>query len=134
MSAPHVRRAAAADARALSALGRLTFTQTFAHLYPPEDLAAYLDEAHGAERYGDWLADPAYGLWVVESAGALIGYAMAGPCHLPHPEVTSRRFVLVPLLELEPALTLPDGSSLAAALAALGDGQAVHLAGPPLEV
>jgi GNAT superfamily N-acetyltransferase len=89
MSAPRVRRAAAADARALSALGRLTFTQTFAHLYPPEDLAAYLDEAHGAGRYGDWLADPAYGLWVVESAGALIGYAMAGPCHLPHPEVTT---------------------------------------------
>jgi 2-amino-4-hydroxy-6-hydroxymethyldihydropteridine diphosphokinase len=52
---------------------------------------------------------------------------------LPHPEVTSRRFVLVPLLELEPGLVLPDGTSLAQALAALGgDGQEVHRAGPPL--
>jgi len=52
---------------------------------------------------------------------------------LPHPEVTSRRFVLVPLLELEPALTLPDGTSLSQALTALaGDGQEVRRAGPPL--
>ena len=32
---------------------------------------------------------------------------------LPHPEVTSRRFVLEPLLELDPELTLPDGTSAA---------------------
>jgi 2-amino-4-hydroxy-6-hydroxymethyldihydropteridine diphosphokinase len=42
---------------------------------------------------------------------------------LPHPEVTSRRFVLAPLLELDPELTLPDGTRLAEALAALGPGQ-----------
>jgi 2-amino-4-hydroxy-6-hydroxymethyldihydropteridine diphosphokinase len=51
---------------------------------------------------------------------------------LPHPEVTSRRFVLVPLLELEPDLTLPDGTRLTAALAALGDGQMVRKVGEPL--
>jgi len=52
---------------------------------------------------------------------------------VPHPEVTSRRFVLVPLLELEPALTLPDGTPLSQALAALpGGGQDVRRAGPPL--
>ena len=32
---------------------------------------------------------------------------------LPHPEVTSRRFVLEPLLELDPDLALPDGTRLA---------------------
>jgi len=42
---------------------------------------------------------------------------------LPHPEVTNRRFVLVPLLELDPQLTLPDGTRLSEALAALGPGQ-----------
>ena len=31
---------------------------------------------------------------------------------LPHPEVCSRRFVLDPLLELDPSLTLPDGTPL----------------------
>jgi 2-amino-4-hydroxy-6-hydroxymethyldihydropteridine diphosphokinase len=52
---------------------------------------------------------------------------------LPHHEVTSRRFVLVPLLELDPGLVLPDGTSLADALVALGgDGQEVRRTGPPL--
>ena len=51
---------------------------------------------------------------------------------LPHAEVRSRRFVLVPLLELDPQLTLPSGERLADALAALGEGQEVKLAGPPL--
>ena len=45
---------------------------------------------------------------------------------LPHREVTTRRFVLVPLLELDPELTLPDGARLAEALAALGPGQRVE--------
>jgi 2-amino-4-hydroxy-6-hydroxymethyldihydropteridine diphosphokinase len=51
---------------------------------------------------------------------------------LPHPEVTSRRFVLVPLLELDPALTEPDGARLADALAALDPAVRVRRAGPPL--
>ena len=42
---------------------------------------------------------------------------------LPHREVTSRRFVLLPLLELDPALALPDGTTLRSALEALGKGQ-----------
>ena len=40
---------------------------------------------------------------------------------LPHPEITSRRFVLEPLLELEPGLELPDGTPLAPLLDALAD-------------
>ncbi|HWK27733.1 MAG TPA: 2-amino-4-hydroxy-6-hydroxymethyldihydropteridine diphosphokinase [Solirubrobacter sp.] len=52
---------------------------------------------------------------------------------LPHREVASRRFVLVPLLEIDPELTLPGGAPAAEALAAL-DGQAVERVGPPLDV
>jgi 2-amino-4-hydroxy-6-hydroxymethyldihydropteridine diphosphokinase len=52
-----------------------------------------------------------------------------GRLTLPHPEVTSRRFVLAPLLELDPALKLPDGTRLSDALAALGPGQRVNQAG-----
>lgn len=53
---------------------------------------------------------------------------------LPHREVTSRRFVLVPLLELAPSLRLPDGTVLSDALAALPEGERddVRLAGGPL--
>jgi 2-amino-4-hydroxy-6-hydroxymethyldihydropteridine diphosphokinase len=48
---------------------------------------------------------------------------------LPHPEVTSRRFVLAPLLELDSDLKLPDGTRLADALGALGPGQRVEQLG-----
>lgn len=45
---------------------------------------------------------------------------------LPHPEVTSRRFVLAPLLELDPELTLPNGTRLSEAFHTLGPGQRVE--------
>ena len=48
---------------------------------------------------------------------------------LPHPEVPARRFVLAPLLELDPGLTLPDGTRLADALASLAPGQRVTRVG-----
>jgi 2-amino-4-hydroxy-6-hydroxymethyldihydropteridine diphosphokinase len=50
---------------------------------------------------------------------------------LPHREVTTRRFVLAPLLELDPDLALPDGTRLADALAALpADEQRVERRSP----
>jgi len=48
---------------------------------------------------------------------------------LPHAEVTSRRFVLQPLLELDRDLTLPDGTRLADRLAAVAE-QPVERVGP----
>jgi 2-amino-4-hydroxy-6-hydroxymethyldihydropteridine diphosphokinase len=48
---------------------------------------------------------------------------------LPHPEVTGRRFVLEPLLELDPGLALPDGRALAGFADGVSD-QAVHRLGP----
>jgi 2-amino-4-hydroxy-6-hydroxymethyldihydropteridine diphosphokinase len=51
---------------------------------------------------------------------------------LPHPEVAERRFVLVPLLELDPDLVVPGIGRLSDALAGLGPGQEVKRAGPPL--
>ncbi len=51
---------------------------------------------------------------------------------LPHAEVTSRRFVLLPLLELDPELTVPGGLRLADALAARDPAVRVERAGDPL--
>jgi 2-amino-4-hydroxy-6-hydroxymethyldihydropteridine diphosphokinase len=57
-----------------------------------------------------------------------------GRLTLPHPEVTYRRFVLMPLLELDPELRLPDGTELRGALDRLGPGQrAERVAPPPLD-
>ena len=53
---------------------------------------------------------------------------------LPHEQVLARRFVLIPLLELDLALRTPAGESLADALAALPVDEGVVRAGPPLRV
>ena len=53
---------------------------------------------------------------------------------LPHSQVTARRFVLIPLLELDLALSTPDGVGLADALAALPVDEGVRRAGPPLRL
>ncbi len=83
-----IRRAVAQDAPALTEVGRVSFTETFGHLYPPQDLNAYLHSAHTDEAYAGWIANSAYGVWVAESGGKVVGYALTGPCDLPHAEVT----------------------------------------------
>lgn len=88
MSPPIIRRASLDDAEALSRIGAETFTETFGHLYPPEDLAAFLDAAYGLEKTRRDLADPAKAAWLVEVEGEVVGHALAGPCDLPHDEVT----------------------------------------------
>jgi 2-amino-4-hydroxy-6-hydroxymethyldihydropteridine diphosphokinase len=53
---------------------------------------------------------------------------------LPHREVTARRFVLVPLLELDPNLVMPDGTRLDLVLRSLADGARVERATGPEEL
>jgi 2-amino-4-hydroxy-6-hydroxymethyldihydropteridine diphosphokinase len=53
---------------------------------------------------------------------------------LPHAETSSRRFVLIPLLELDFDLRAPDGSPLSEALVALGFDEAVTREGAALTV
>ena len=112
-----IRRATPADAKALSALSRTCFTQTFGHLYDPADLDAFLDEAYSPTVLRAELNDPERATWLlfdepVDEAGATlssadhpgtpepgdeapassisqapIGYVTACPAHLPHPDV-----------------------------------------------
>jgi 2-amino-4-hydroxy-6-hydroxymethyldihydropteridine diphosphokinase len=53
---------------------------------------------------------------------------------LPHAQLLTRRFVLIPALELDFALRAPDGRALADALAALPLQEGVRWAGSPLRV
>jgi GNAT superfamily N-acetyltransferase len=87
LQGPMLRRATLADAEALAAVGAATFTETFGHLYPPQDLARFLAEAHGLPRVRADLADPHKAIWLAETDGEVVGYALAGPCDLPHPDV-----------------------------------------------
>jgi 2-amino-4-hydroxy-6-hydroxymethyldihydropteridine diphosphokinase len=86
------------------------------------------------QRVGRSAGGPRHGPRVIDVDVLLLGdlvYA-SERLRLPHPQVTSRRFVLVPLLELDPDLRLPRGERVADSLAALGPGQDVRVAGPPL--
>ncbi|HEV2859154.1 MAG TPA: 2-amino-4-hydroxy-6-hydroxymethyldihydropteridine diphosphokinase [Solirubrobacterales bacterium] len=53
---------------------------------------------------------------------------------LPHEQVLARRFVLIPLLELDFDLAVPDGRRLADALARLPPDEGVRRHGDPLDV
>jgi GNAT superfamily N-acetyltransferase len=85
---PLIRRAGPADAETLAEIGAATFTETFGHLYPAADLERFLAEAYSLESTRADLAHPAKAAWLAEADGETIGYALAGPCALPHDEVT----------------------------------------------
>ncbi|HEY6641410.1 N-acetyltransferase [Povalibacter sp.] len=79
-----VRRATPQDIPQLAELGAITFTETFGHLYKPQDLQAFLLNSRSQERYAKLLDDPNSGVWLggLDSAPP-IGYAVAGRCKLP---------------------------------------------------
>lgn len=85
--AMQIRRAALHDVEILSALARRTFTETFGHLYPPDDLKAFLDGAYSADTHRMVLSHPNNAAWLLERDGEAVGHALAGPCSLPHPDV-----------------------------------------------
>jgi GNAT superfamily N-acetyltransferase len=76
------RLAGTDDAPALSRLGAETFTETFGHLYQPDDLAAFLT-THGEDEWRTELADPEFSVLLAEDDSRAVGYAKVGPPHLP---------------------------------------------------
>ncbi len=88
MTLPTIRRATPSDAEVLSRIAAETFTETFGHTYPPQDLAAFLASAYDLEKTRRDLADPNKAAWLVEADGVAVGHALAGPCDLPHEAVT----------------------------------------------
>lgn len=84
---PAIRRATVEDAATLSALATATFVETFGHLYAPEDLQAFLDDAYAVEKQATILGHPDYAVWLLEADGRAVGHCAAGPCGLPHEDV-----------------------------------------------
>ena len=76
------RDATTDDADALAVIGAETFTDTFGHLYQPDDLAVFL-KSHTPQAWAKELTDPAFAVRVAEDDGRLVGYAKLGPPHLP---------------------------------------------------
>jgi len=82
-----IRRATPADAERVADIARRNFTETFGHLYPPEDLDHFLRNNYIAETQRQALEDPAYAVWLLEDGDEAIGHIFAGPAKLPHPDV-----------------------------------------------
>jgi ribosomal protein S18 acetylase RimI-like enzyme len=86
-----IREAFEEDAAALSALGAETFISTFGHLYSRDNLDKFLKKGHSVEVYRKLAGDPESGVWIAEDAeGKPVGYAVAGPCTLPAPDMPPR--------------------------------------------
>lgn len=78
-----VRRATAEDAVELARLAEATFTETFGHLYPPDDLASFV-RSYTPAACLESLADSRLAYWLVGAEGEpAVGFAHAGWCKLP---------------------------------------------------
>jgi len=97
---------------------------------------ALLDACKAVERDLGRARGPRHGPRAIDVDVLLLGDLEHASEHLtlPHGQVLARRFVLVPLLELDFALTTPAGERLADALAALPLHEGVRRAGPPLRM
>ena len=76
------RDASVADAALVANLFARSFTETFGHLYRPEDLRAFLDQVT-PDAYANELSDPNLAIRVAETADQAVGFAKLGPPSLP---------------------------------------------------
>lgn len=86
-AAPIIRRAVPGDAEAVSRIAARCFVEAFGHLYPQQDLDAFLADSYAVDKQARILAHPDYAVWLLEDEGEIVGHAAAGPCGLPHPDV-----------------------------------------------
>ena len=77
------RDAVAEDAEAIAALGRKTFVDTFGHLYPPDDLAAFCDEIYAIPAQAALIAHPETEIRIASQGAGLVGYCQIGEFRLP---------------------------------------------------
>jgi ribosomal protein S18 acetylase RimI-like enzyme len=72
------------DVPALSELACACFTETFGHLYPPQDLEAFLHESYAPAVLANEVEDADYFWRVVYEDERMIAYLMCAPVGLPH--------------------------------------------------
>jgi len=79
----NIRLATDADVAKLAVLGAATFSDTFGHLYSPEDLAFFVNNSHSEASYAAALADEKQPIWVADDEGLLAAYIKLCPDSLP---------------------------------------------------
>ena len=76
------RRAGKEDADAIDRVFRTSFCDTFAHLYRPEDLEAFLSK-FTLDAWADELGDERYQFQLAQVDGEVVGFVKLGPPELP---------------------------------------------------
>ena len=76
------RNATSGDLPAIDRVFRTSFCDTFAHLYRPEDLAAFLGQ-FTPEAWAEEFNDSRYRFRLAEADGELVGFVKIGPSSLP---------------------------------------------------
>ena len=92
MTVSIIRLANQADLKTLVTVSRQTFTETFvgdfSRPYTKEDLTRFYSTHHSLDRYQHYLNDQDHALSVLLVDNEIVGYALVGPCDLPHQDVT----------------------------------------------
>ena len=76
------RTATAVDVETIDRIFRTSFCDTFAHLYRPEDLEAFLSK-FTLDAWTAELGDERYQFQVAEAEGEIVGFVKLGPAELP---------------------------------------------------
>jgi diamine N-acetyltransferase len=113
MSNLTLRPAGKADIPALAGLGRESFVDKFGTMYRPQDLAAYLEEAHSQQAVAAELANPLRLYQLAVRAEELVGYCkLSLVCGFPE-YARGSRVIELKQLYTDPAAT---GQGIGAAL------------------
>ncbi|KAF9098932.1 hypothetical protein BGX29_009940 [Mortierella sp. GBA35] len=86
-----LRQAVPADAPVLCELGALTFSDTFGHMYKPQDLQDFINSTYTVEKHLGPLTDPRESFWLLEDedTGKALAFGWVGACKLPVENVES---------------------------------------------
>jgi GNAT superfamily N-acetyltransferase len=90
-----LRRVLDTDSVALSQLNQQTFRETYIDdvviLFREHDVESYFRSSTSPEWFASIIVDPLRAVWVVEDKASheLVAFAIAGPCDLLHPDVSS---------------------------------------------
>ncbi len=80
-----VRKAEVSDAQMIALLGRITFRETFGHLFEQheDELRDYLNRTFSVDKIGSSIAKPENNYWIAHFDGLPVGYAK-----LKHPSLS----------------------------------------------
>ena len=98
-----IRKATIDDVNELIEFGKQTFTKTFGHLYPSEDLNNYLNESYSNDKFMTYINNDKYFTYIaINNDNIIIGYIIASKgVDLPHDDITNNCYEIIKLYIIE---------------------------------